>query len=143
LLGAPIPDTPLTRSPPAIGTPEQDESQVEGKPRTYLGFSSKVKFHQVSEFTSGSLLLAAGMVGTVQWAAFISEGHKLRDQLGSACANKISEMWSDPLHQSLRWTHVGLPAAGEILYLANAATGTGILSKDRPRPHTARSSDSD
>ncbi len=44
----------------------------------------------------------------------------------------ITEMWSDPLHQSLRWTHVGLLAAGEILYLANAVTGVGSLSKDQP-----------
>lgn len=44
----------------------------------------------------------------------------------------ITEMWSDPLHQSLRWTHVGLLAAGEILYLANAVTGIGSLSKDQP-----------
>ena len=140
LAGAPISDTPLTRSPPAIQAPGQEESQVEEKPRTYFGFCSKVKFHQVSGFTSGSLLLAAGVVGTVQWATFISEGHDLRDQLGiddedqigSECANKISEMWSDPLHQSLRWTHVGLLAAGEILYLANAVTGIGSLSKDQP-----------
>ena len=54
------------------------------------------------------------------------------DQFGSACANKISGMWSDPLHRSLRWTHVGLPATGEILYLANAVTGIGSLSKDQP-----------
>ena len=80
LAGAPISDTPLTRSPPAIQAPEQEKAQVEEKPRTYFGFSSKVKFHQVSGFTSGSLLLAAG----------------------------------------------------EFLYLANAVTGIGMLSKDQP-----------
>jgi len=139
LAGAPISDTPLTRSPTSIQAPGQEESQVEEKPRTYFGFSSKVKFHQVSGFTSGSLLLAAGVVGTVQWATFINEGHDYRDQLGidedeigSQCADKISEMWGSPLHQSLRWTHVGLLTAGEILYLANAVTGIGMRSKDQP-----------
>ena len=145
LAGAPISDTPLTRSPTSIQAPEQqsapaqEEAQVEKKPSTYFGFSSKVKFHQVSGFTSSSLLLAAGVVGTVQWATFISEGHDYRDQLGidedqmgSLCADKISDMWSDPLHQSLRWTHVGLLTAGEILYLANVLTGIGMLSKDQP-----------
>lgn len=130
LAGAPISDTPLMRTPEAIQVPDQEESQVKEKPRTYFGFSSKVRFHQVSGFTSGALLLAAGVVGTVQWATFISEGHDLRDQQGiddedqidSQCYNKISEMWSDPLHQSLRWTHVGLLATGEILYLNSLMT---------------------
>lgn len=139
LAGAPISDTPLTRGPVSIEAPDQESAAPTKKPRTYFGFSSKVKFHQVSGFTSGSLLLAAGVVGTVQWATFISEGHDYRDELGidedeigSQCADKISEMWSDPLHQSLRWTHVGLLTAGEILYLANAVTGIGMLSKDQP-----------
>jgi len=139
LAGAPISDTPLSRSTPAIEPAPEEPTAVEKKPSTFLGFSSKVRFHQVAGFTSGSLLLAAGVVGTVQWATFISEGHDYRDQygieedeIGSECANKISEMWGSPLHQSLRWTHIGLLATGELLYLANAATGIGMLSKDQP-----------
>jgi hypothetical protein len=144
LAGAPISDTPLTRVAPALepgGKPATGEpaAEAEMKPDTYLGFSSKVRFHQVAGFTSGSLLLAAGVVGTVQWATLISEGHDYRDangieedEIGSLCADKISSMWSSPLHQSLRWTHVGLLTTGELLYLANAATGIGMLSKDQP-----------
>lgn len=140
LAGAPISDTPLTKPTTVVETNVEEPTEVERKPSTFLGFSSKVRFHQVAGFTSGSLLLAAGVVGTVQWATFISEGHDLRDQLeiddedqiGSECVDKISEMWSSPLHQSLRWTHVGLLVSGEMLYLANAATGIGMLSKDRP-----------
>jgi hypothetical protein len=139
LAGAPISDTPLSRVAPPSEPAPQESTAEETKPGTYLGFSSKVRFHQVAGFTSGSLLLAAGVVGTVQWATFISEGHDYRDandieedEIGSLCADKISDMWSSPLHQSLRWTHVGLLATGELLYLANAATGIGMLSKDRP-----------
>jgi hypothetical protein len=36
------------------------------------------------------------------------------------------------MHTALRWTHVGLLAAGETLYLANAVTGLGMLTPDRP-----------
>jgi hypothetical protein len=74
LAGAPISDTPLRRSTPAIEPPAEEPTEVEKKPGTYLGFSSKVRFHQVAGFTSGSLLLGAGVVGTVQWATFISSG---------------------------------------------------------------------
>ena len=106
----------------------------------FLGFPSKVRFHQVSGFTSASLFVAAGIVGTVQWATFISEGHDLRDELGiddeddigSVCYDKISEMWNDPMHQALRWTHVGLITTGNLLYLANAVTGVSMLSKEQP-----------
>jgi len=106
----------------------------------FLGFRSKVSFHQVSGFTSASLLLAAGIVGAVQWGTFIAEGHELRqqlgldeeDQIGADCINKIEEMWESPLHQGLRWTHVGLLSAGNALYLANAVTGTTMISREDP-----------
>jgi hypothetical protein len=105
----------------------------------FLGFPNKVRFHQVAGFTSASLFLAAGIVGTVQWATFISEGHDFRDEqgidedeIGSVCYDKISEMWNDPMHQALRWTHVGLITTGNLLYLANAVTGVSMLSKEQP-----------
>jgi hypothetical protein len=41
-------------------------------------------------------------------------------------------LWNLPEHQALRWTHVGLLAAGEAFYLYNTVTGIGMLSKERP-----------
>jgi hypothetical protein len=100
---------------------------------------NKVKFHQISGFTSASLFLAAGAVGAVQWGTLISEGHAERDRLGidedqisSVCADYIADLWANPLHRSLRLTHVSLLSAGEALYLYNAVTGIGMRTKDRP-----------
>ena len=91
---------------------------------------NKVKFHQVSGFTSASLFLAAGAAGAVQFGTLMTESHAYRDannidedQISTKCANYIMGLWKDPMHQALRWTHVGLLTAGESLYLANAITG--------------------
>jgi hypothetical protein len=99
---------------------------------------SKLKFHQVSGFTSASLFLAAGAVGAVQFGTLMAESHNYRDAHGieeddisSECANYIIGRWEDPMHQALRWTHVGLLSAGEALYLYNAVTGIGMISKNR------------
>jgi len=99
---------------------------------------NKVKFHQVSGFTSASLFLAAGAVGAVQFGTFMAESHAYRDandidedEISSTCANYIMGLWAEPLHQSLRWTHVGLLSAGEALYLYNAVTGIGMITKSR------------
>ena len=81
----------------------------------------------------GLLLVHSGLVEVAVPQVDARElGIDDEDQIGSECVNKISDMWSSPLHQSLRWTHVGLLAAGELLYLANAATGIGMMSRDRP-----------
>jgi hypothetical protein len=100
---------------------------------------NKLKFHQVSGFTSASLFLAAGAIGVVQFGTLISASHAYRDangidedQISSVCAAYIMDLWNDPEHQALRWTHVGLLTTGEAFYLYNAVTGIGMLSKERP-----------
>jgi mono/diheme cytochrome c family protein len=99
---------------------------------------NKLKFHQVSGFTSASLFLAAGAVGAVQFGTLMSESHAYRDangidedQISSVCADYIIGRWKDPYHQTLRWTHVSLLSAGEALYLYNAVTGIGMITKNR------------
>jgi hypothetical protein len=99
---------------------------------------NKLKFHQVSGFTSASLFLAAGAIGAVQFGTLMAESHNYRDSKGieeddisSECANYIIGRWKDPMHQALRWTHVGLLSAGEALYLYNAVTGIGMITKNR------------
>jgi len=100
---------------------------------------NKLKFHQVSGFTSASLFLAAGVVGAIQWGTFIADAHAYRDSMGidefennPVCTAYIIDLWNDPMHQALRWTHVGLLSTGELFYLYNAVTGLQMLSKDRP-----------
>ncbi len=100
---------------------------------------NKLKFHQASGFTSASLFLAAGAIGVVQFGTLISESHAYRDangieedQISSQCAAYIMDLWDNPEHQALRWTHVSLLAAGEAFYMYNAVTGIGMLSKERP-----------
>ena len=108
-------------------------------PSTFLGFPSKTAFHMASGYTSSALFLGAGIVGAVQWGTLIQASHEYRDLMGieedeisAQCADYISALRDDPLHRALRWTHVGLMSAAEALYLANAATGIGMLTKDRP-----------
>jgi mono/diheme cytochrome c family protein len=99
---------------------------------------NKLKFHQVSGFTSASLFLAAGVVGAIQWGTFIADAHAYRDSLGidefennPVCTAYIIDLWNDPMHQALRWTHAGLITTGEGFYLYNAATGIGMIRKGR------------
>ncbi len=111
----------------------------EAAPGGFLFFPDKVTFHKVVGWTSGGLLLAAGVVGAVRAYTLMSDGHAYRDSLGiteetmgSACSDEIASLWSDSGGQALRWTHVGLLAAGESLYLANAATGISMFTPDGP-----------
>ena len=124
-----------SEAPIAVTVPEGAGAPVQPAPRRV----NKLKFHQFSGFASGTLFLAAGAVGVAQWGTLISEGHDYRDRMGidedqisSLCAAYIGDLWANPFHQTLRWTHVGLLSAGEALYLYNAVTGIGMLTKDRP-----------
>lgn len=110
------------------------------KPTTFLGFKSKTAFHMATGYTSSALFLAAGAVGAVQWGTLIKASHDERDRLGieeetmsPACANYIISLRRPgTLNDTLRWVHVGLMSAAEALYLADAATGLSMLTKDRP-----------
>jgi hypothetical protein len=108
-------------------------------PSTFLGFKSKVAFHMATGYASSALFLGAGVVGAVQWGTLMQASHEYRDlmgidedQISAQCAAYIANIRDDPLHSALRWTHVGLLSAGEVLYLADAITGIGMLTKDRP-----------
>ena len=103
-------------------------------------FSDRVSFHKFAGWTSGALFLAAGVVGTLRFYNLMRDGHDYRDSLGmteenyqdSLVSAKISELWDDSSGQALRWTHVGLIAAGETLYLSNAVTGIEMFTPDGP-----------
>jgi hypothetical protein len=101
----------------------------------FLGFKDKVAFHQFAGWTSGGLLLAAGVVGAIRAYALMEDGHAYREamgiddesEIGGLCSAEISGLWSASGGQTLRWVHVGLIAAGESLYLADAFTGLGFM----------------
>jgi len=111
-----------------------------------LGFKSKVGFHKFSGWMSAGLLLAAGVVGGIHALSMKSEAHAWRDAHDiheydtGDCVDEIEHVWNDPGQQALRWTHVGLLAAGETFYLANAFTGTSLMAPlapgwNKPRIH--------
>jgi hypothetical protein len=107
-------------------------------PSKFLGFKSKTAFHMASGYTSSALFFAAGIVGAVQWGTLMHASHEYRDLLGiedepsAQCRTYIAALRDDPLHSALRWAHAGFVSAGEALYLANAITGLGMLTQDRP-----------
>jgi len=105
----------------------------------FLGFPSKVAFHETAGFVSGALLAGAGIAGGAQWLWLMAEGHAYRDandidedSISSQCAGYILGRWQSPDHQALRWTHVGLLAAGSLLYTADAVTGLGMITPHIP-----------
>lgn len=130
--GVPAPDA---SSPDAVSAATGQEPGG-----SFLGFPSKTAFHKFAGWTSGGLLLAAGVVGGIRAYDLMSSGHEYRDaqgiteeeQIGALCSGEISSLWSDSTGQALRWTHVGLLAAGESLYLANAVTGVGFMEPLEP-----------
>jgi len=104
---------------------------------TFFGFKNKTAFHRASGWTSAGLLLAAGAAGAYRALDMQSEAHAYRDELGidedaigSQCAAEIQSVWG--ANQVLRWTHVGLLAAGESVYLMDAVTGIGFMGADGP-----------
>jgi hypothetical protein len=99
----------------------------------------RVRAHRIAGYGSGALLLGAGAVGAAQWGSLVAEGHAYRDRHGieedeisSECAAYIGDLWADPRHQVLRWTHIGLLGAGEVLYLHNAVSGIGMRTGRQP-----------
>jgi hypothetical protein len=107
----------------------------------FLGFQNKESFHRFSGWASGGILLAAGVVGAVHAYDMMSAAHAYRDTLTESqtndgnsplCRAEIQSVWGSSTEQALRWTHVGLLAAGESFYLANAFTGTSFMGKLGP-----------
>ncbi len=133
--GATESEQPLQLALPET-SPKAGEAAAPPPPAPPARHFDKLKFHQVSGFTSASLFLAAGVVGAAQIGSMMSASHAYRDannidesQISSVCANYIMGLWNDPEHTALRWTHVGLMATGEAFYLYNAVTGIGMIQK--------------
>lgn len=134
--GAPT-DGPAADATTGATTPA---AEAGGKPTTFLGFKSKVAFHMASGYTSSALFLGAGIVGAVQWGTLIAASHDYRDAMSidedtmsTVCRDYIISLRQPgTLNNTLRWVHVGLMSAAETLYLADAATGLSMLTKDRP-----------
>ncbi len=136
--GATESEEPLQLALPET-SPKAGEAAAPPPPAPPARHFDKLKFHQVSGFTSASLFLAAGVVGAAQIGSMMSASHAYRDannidenQISSTCANYIMGLWNDPEHTALRWTHVGLMATGEAFYLYNAVTGIGMIQKRAP-----------
>jgi hypothetical protein len=127
--GAPAPsagsEAPVAATPVAAG---------------FLGFKSKEDFHRFSGWASGGILLAAGVVGAFRAYDMWSTAHAYRDSLPvppddysfATCGGEVALVYNDPTGQALRWTHIGLLAAGESFYIANALTGTSFMGKLAP-----------
>jgi hypothetical protein len=137
--GATESQEPLLLALPEAAQPEAAAAAPSAAQAAPVRKFNKLKFHQVSGFTSASLFLAAGAIGVVQFGTLISASHAYRDkwdieedEISSTCANYIIDLWNDPEHVALRWAHVGLLTAGEGFYLYNTVTGIGMLSKERP-----------
>jgi hypothetical protein len=124
--------------PLALPEAAQPEAAAALPPPAPVRRFDKLKFHQVSGFTSASLFLAAGVVATVQWGPMMKAGHDYREahkiddyENSPECAAELMRLWNLPEHQALRWTHVGLLTTGEGFYLYNAVTGIGMIQKGR------------
>jgi hypothetical protein len=109
-------------------------SATQAPPSRFLGFKDKESFHRFSGWMSGGFLLASGLVGAVHAYGMMDAAHAYRDQQGiedefnsALCLAEIEKVYNDPTQQALRWTHVGLLAAGESFYLANAITGSSFI----------------
>jgi hypothetical protein len=107
--------------------------------KPFLGFKNRTSFHRFAGWTSGALLLAAGIVGAVRLYDLMEAGHKYRDEhgigedeIGDECSAYITDLWESGRGQALRWTHVSLIAAGETLYLTDAVTGIEMMKSDGP-----------
>ncbi len=106
----------------------------------FLGFKNKEDFHRFSGWASGGILLAAGIVGAVHAYDMFSVAHAWRDAHypnmdnfdPAICPAEVAAVYDDPTQQALGWTHVGLVAAGETFYIANAITGTSFMGKLGP-----------
>lgn len=130
--------------PPAIAEAPGSAAQPLPGSQTFLGFPDKESFHRVSGWTGGGLLLAAGIVGAIHAYDLHATAHAWRDANypglddfdSSICGPYITNvLYPSANSQALRWTHVGLLAAGESLYIANALTGVDFMGHN-PNPST-------
>jgi hypothetical protein len=100
------------------------------KDPAFLGIPVARASHEWGGYVSGGLLAAASVAGLVRYLDMESRAHafRTRGQEDFLPANIpiLQQAWADG--QWLRWTHVGLLAAGETVYLFNTATGVSMFS---------------
>ena len=151
--GAPSTDTPFAATAPdamASATPAAEaapapadgttaatgDAQPAGTgPKKLSPFAMKLRYHEISGFASGGLLLASGIVGGIHFLNMHDEAHRIRDlydleEESAACRTAMADAWRGDA--TLRWVHVGLLGAGELLYLTDAITGLMMLTPDKP-----------
>jgi hypothetical protein len=124
--GAPDTETPITEAPAQAPVP----------PPTPVR-SIKVPAHIASGFASTALFAAAGVIGVMHFSQMKSVVHSGGffagdESAGDPGANnaQIMQIWNN--QQAGRWTHVGLVASGEALYLFNTISGFTMLTKHAP-----------
>ncbi len=124
---------PVVAEAPATDMPDLGPAPAAS---TFLGFQSKTAFHRFSGWMSGGLLLAAGVVGGIHALDMINQAHAYRDGLEefdpATCGPIVASVYGSSSSQALRWTHVGLLAAGESFYIANGITGSSFMGKLEP-----------
>jgi hypothetical protein len=132
--GTPLPWTYFADGGGGSGVDAVSSASKAPSPSGFLGFKDKEGFHRFSGWMSGGLLLASGIVGAAHAVGMMETAHEYRDSLGideyetGLCRAEIAAVYDDPTQQALRWTHVGLLAAGETFYLANALTGVDFMA---------------
>ena len=120
---------------PADATAAATESQAGDGQQTVKAspYARRIRFHEISGFTAGGLLLASGVIGGIHLLDMMDVAHQYQEvyeQDSPQCRAAMLNAWRGD--QALRWVHVGLLSAGELLYLADAVTGISMLTPDRP-----------
>ncbi len=113
-------------SPDAVSAATQNGGPVIQP--NFLGKHITVNSHRLSGYTAGGLLAAAGVIGGIRFLEMEFRAHESRtgeEEFSSSCQGIVTDVWYG--NQWLRWTHVGLLAAGESLYLYDGITGLSIL----------------
>jgi len=146
--GTPIPMTLLAADAASSATGEAADARsaatAAGPSAKFLGFRDREEFHRFAGWASGGLLFASGVVGAIHGLGMMEKAHKWRDDHdidesdSEACGEEIKRVWNDPGQQALRWTHVGLLAAGETFYFADVFTGAGFWHELPPGWSKAR-----
>jgi hypothetical protein len=124
---------PAPAGQPADSTTAATGSPAAGGTARLSPYAKKVLFHEISGFTSGGLLLASGLLGGIHLLNMMDAAHEYQevyDQDSPQCRAAMLNAWRGD--QTLRWVHVSLFSSGELLYLADAITGIGMLTPDRP-----------
>jgi hypothetical protein len=127
---------PTTELPLAVPADSSSAAAAPAASKGFLFFPSKVAFHEFTGFASTALFFAAGVVGGIHLVDMMTSAHGSEfipsESLSDAdvSSEDVRDVWNS--HQTLRWVHVGLLAAGELLYLGDAITGVSMFTDSTP-----------